>query len=247
VVVVALLVSSSVSLAAKTAPATVTWSPSISDYGDLAVGASASQAFTLANTGGKATRALTVTLTGAAAFAITADTCAGTALGPGKSCQVTVAYSPVASGDDSATLRVSGTKPAVSASVVVSGSAAAAGHIYWSNANIGTIRRADLDGSNPDQHVITGAYTNGLAVDVDHVYWTDSSSTIGRADLDGSNPDQTFITGVSSPLAMAVDADHIYWTNNAGGTIGRADLDGSNPDPSFIITDLVPYGIAVGN
>jgi hypothetical protein len=158
-VVVALLLSSSVSLAAKTSPAAIAWSPSVSggyDYGELEIGASASQTFTLTNTGGKATRALSVALTGADAFAIAADTCTGTALGPGKSCQVTVAYARLQSGDDSATLSVSGTKPAVSASLALSGSGAAVRHLYWTNYNSGTIGRADLDGSNPNHFIVTG-------------------------------------------------------------------------------------------
>lgn len=151
------------------------------DYGELEIGASASQTFTLTNTGGKATRALSVALTGADAFAITADTCTGTAIGPGKSCQVTVAYAPLQSGDDSATLSVSGTNSAVSASLALSGSGAAVRHLYWTNFSGGTIGRANLDGSNPNQNFITGA-TNpiGLAVDAGHIYWANTSGgTIG--------------------------------------------------------------------
>ena len=67
----------------------------------------------------------------------------------------------------------------------------------------GTIGRANLDGSGVDQSFITGAQV-GVAVDSQHVYWTNSSSdAIGRANLDGSGVDQSFITGAQ--VGVAVD------------------------------------------
>jgi virginiamycin B lyase len=71
-----------------------------------------------------------------------------------------------------------------------------------------TIGRANLDGSNPNQSFIGGAFTPfGVAVDGNFVYWANQNSgTIGRANLDGSNPNQSFIGGASGPKGVAVDA-----------------------------------------
>src|SRR5690242_16642219 len=75
----------------------LTWSPTTSSgtfaYNPpvVTVGSSKSQTFTLKNAGGVATSMLTITLTGSAAFSIPSggNGCAGTSLGPNKTCQVT--------------------------------------------------------------------------------------------------------------------------------------------------------------
>jgi hypothetical protein len=103
------------------------WSPSGHDYGTIGAGTTAAQEFTLTNSGGSASGALTIALSGSgsAAFSITADACTGTALGKGKSCAVTVEYAPTTAGQsDTATLTASGKKPSVSASVTLTGSGA---------------------------------------------------------------------------------------------------------------------------
>ena len=38
-----------------------------------------------------------------------------------------------------------------------------------------------------------------MAVDGQHIYWTNADGTIGRANLDGSGVNQSFITGASDP------------------------------------------------
>ena len=85
-------------------PAALAFTPSIAGYppssglynfGTLDVGTTASQIFTLTNIGGTASGALTISLGAeAGVFTKTADTCTGISLGPGKSCSVTVQYSP---------------------------------------------------------------------------------------------------------------------------------------------------------
>ena len=94
------------------------------------------------------------------------------------------------------------------------GVAVDAGHIYWTNAGMGTIGRADLDGQNVNQSFITGVPdVFGVAVDAGHIYWTHAlTNTIGRADLDGQNANPSFITGAFTPFAVAVDAGHIFWS-----------------------------------
>ena len=111
---------------------------------------------------------LSVSLGGAAEFTITADACTGTALGPGKSCNVTVQYAPTTAGQNTATFAANGKKPPSSASITLTGTgvALAVRHIYWINNTTNTIGRADLDGSNQNQSFITGASgPYGVAVD----------------------------------------------------------------------------------
>src|SRR6185436_7776513 len=98
----------------------------------------------------------------------------------------------------------------------------------------GTIRRANLDGSNP-QAIVTGqAAPFGIAVDASHLYWTNSGDgTIWRANLDGTNA-QSIVQGEGqdSLFAVAVDASYLYWSDRSRptGAIRRADLvDGANP------------------
>lgn len=95
---------------ASSAPANLEWSPTTSsgeyDFGvlDAGAGATKSATFTLTNSGDRAPGTIMVSLP-QQAFTITADGCAETSLGPGRSCEVTVAYDPTESGEvDSATL-----------------------------------------------------------------------------------------------------------------------------------------------
>ena len=160
----------------------IAWSPVTSpgtfDYGAVNVGQAASQTFALTNSGGSATGMLRVSLGTATEFSVTADACTGVALGPRKSCNVTVQYAPTTAGQTTATLAANGIRPAASASITLTGTGAAVAvrHIYWTN-YFGTIGRADLDGSNPNQSFITGASgPYGLAVDAEHIYWTNANT-----------------------------------------------------------------------
>jgi hypothetical protein len=108
-------------------PPAIAFSPSSYDYGTIDAGTTASQTFTLTNSGGSATGALTVSLTGSAAFSVTADTCTATSLGPRKSCTVTVEYAPTTAGaSDSATLTASGNKRGATATASLTGASTAA-------------------------------------------------------------------------------------------------------------------------
>ena len=104
--VVVALGSAAGAAAAKPRPPVLAFSPAPYNYGQVAAGQAASQTFTLANTGGQATGRLRVTLTGAAAFTLTGETCHS--LGPGKRCTVTVRFAPAGSGTVTATLTAAG-------------------------------------------------------------------------------------------------------------------------------------------
>jgi virginiamycin B lyase len=119
--------------------------------------------------------------------------------------------------------------------------------VYWGQGV--SVARANLDGSDVKPNFVapSGA-AQGVAVDGQHVYWTDYfTNTIGRANLDGTGIDQAFIspaTAGSTPQGVAVDGQHIYWTD-ARGTIARANLDGSDVDQSFITGAYAGAGVAV--
>jgi virginiamycin B lyase len=123
---------------------------------------------------------------------------------------------------------------------------AAVQYIYWTNYS-GTIGRANIDGSNPNQNFIAGSFgLDGIAVDSSHIYWTnDREGSIGRANLDGSGANETFLSIGGQTEGVAVDATHIYWANRNGTTIGRANLDGTGPNASFINAGNAPQSIAV--
>lgn len=123
-VVVSVALMAAPSWASSASPSLV-WSPTTSsgiyNYGTLKAGESKEVTFTLENSGGKASGALTITPPGGSAFTTT-DNCTGKSLGPGKSCAVTVKYAPTASGEsDSATLTATGIT--ASASITLEGKA----------------------------------------------------------------------------------------------------------------------------
>ena len=115
---------------------------------------------------------------------------------------------------------------------------AAAGRIYWANAdtNNDTISYARLDGSGGGQLNTAGATVDwpiGLAIDAaaGRIYWTNYvGGTISYARLDGSGGGQLNTAGatVSAPVGMAIDAaaGRIYWAGQSG-PISYARLDGS--------------------
>ena len=115
---------------ARSALPSLVWSPTTSsgtyNYGTLNAGQAKEVTFTLENTGGKASGALTVTLPGSSAFSVTSDECTERSLGPNKSCTVTVKYAP-ASSDESDTATLTGTSKKTSASITLEGKSAAAG------------------------------------------------------------------------------------------------------------------------
>ena len=83
----------------------------------------------------------------------------------------------------------------------------APGHLYWANSGNGTIMEANLDGTNP-QTIVTGQSNPvGIAVDAQHLYWTNGGNglngTIVEANLDGTNP-QTIVTGQGLVGGIAV-------------------------------------------
>ena len=112
--------------------------------------------------------------------------------------------------------------------------------IYWSN---GTLRRVDLDGSNPASLLVTRGRHPDIALDLvgGKMYFTDSIlSKVQRADLDGSNAEDLITTGLFWPTGIALDLPNgkMYFTDDFASQIKRADLDGSNVESLLTFTGL---------
>lgn len=110
---------------AAPAPPTLVWSPGSFDFGTLnSPGDTSSQVFTLTNTSGGGSSALTITVAPAGTYSIKAgtDTCTGKSLGQNKSCTVTVIFTaPATVGRYPGTLTATGSKPNVTATASLTG------------------------------------------------------------------------------------------------------------------------------
>jgi hypothetical protein len=236
---------------AKAEPPVLAFSQSSHGYGSVTVGKKVSQVFTLTNSGGTASRALKLSLSGSGAFSITSDRCRGRSLGPLKSCTVAVSFAPAGAGPVTATLTATGGKRPVAATASLSGTGVVPGHLYWvaKNERGDYIDEVAMDGSN-QQTLIGALEIDGLAVSGSHMYWTEKGASadagvIIEAGLDGSDP-QTLVTGQDNPYGVVVYGSHIYWADESAGTIMEAGLDGSNAQA--LITGLSDvYNVAVNH
>ena len=89
----------------------------------------------------------------------------------------------------------------------------AGGKMYWTDDGIGTIQRANLDGTGVEDLFPVGGLVapHGIALDIaaGKMYWTDEDAvgdgTILRADLDGTNVEVLFGGGLDAPHGIALD------------------------------------------
>ena len=127
------------------------------------------------------------------------------------------------------------------------------GKLYWSLpfdvTPGGAIRRGNRDGSEPQDVVMGGAATVGIALDPAgrKLYWTEIfGGPIRRANLDGSDA-QDLVSGPPvrrGPIALDPVAGKMYWLAMPDGTvIYRANLDGSNVQP--LLSVAAGRGLAV--
>jgi hypothetical protein len=119
------------------------------------------------------------------------------------------------------------------------GVATDASHVYWVDPLLGTIGRADLDGSQASRELsFIDPGTTQCEIEVkEGVFETREEA--------------------SHPRYVAVDSEYVYWTNtgcsdefgplDGTGTIGRAKIDGTEVEPEFISGASNPQGIAVNS
>ncbi len=177
-------------------PPALSWTPSTGsasfDYATIDAGQTGVQTFTLRNSGGSATSALTVTRTGSNAFPITSDTCSGTSLGPRKTCTVTVQYAPTAAGQtDTATLTATWNRPAARASLTLNGASTAPAIV-----------------ENPYyRHAFTGAFGSDCSVGVDVTGLLPNTAYVFRVVRDdGVSFNQTHTTNSSGAFTLLAEA-----------------------------------------
>lgn len=126
-----------------------------------------------------------------------------------------------------------------------------AGHLYWTDAGAGIIRRAFLNGSDV-QTLLTGLGSpEGIAVDYvsRNIYYTDSKlDTLGVARFDGTSRKTLYNTDMLNPRAIVLDVSrgNMYWTdwNRNKPQIETARMDGTGRRV-LVRADLrLPNGLA---
>jgi hypothetical protein len=133
---------------------------------------------------------------------------------------------------------------------VADGLASDGTYLYFSRCDDNTIGRAELDGNDVEDSVISLAANScpqGLAVAGTHIYWTElGSGTIGRAGLNGREVDERWLSIHSrqGPFQVVADRAHVYWTwggvDGSPSYTGRADANRSHLDRRFLADSLYP-------
>ena len=195
------------------APANLTISPTSHDFGNIQTGTnSPSRAFTVTNSGGVPSGAISTSLNGADAgqFARSADNCDGQALAAGTSCTLSATFSPSSVGGKSASLQA-GASPGSTASAPLSGSGAA------SAANLQVGIRGDTDPHPPP------TYSSSVTLDVgDHPVDSELQTrvwikNVGAADAVISNSPAT-ITRTNTNVLIFTNSSTCNVANDFNGT-----------------------------
>jgi hypothetical protein len=253
---------------AGSGPAVLAFHPAPYDFGHVTVGERPERVLQLANTGGRASSALTVGVSGSPAFIITVDGCTGTSLGPGKSCTVTVRFTPAAVATVSAELTAVSKNRAAAATSALTGAgrrlgSSGPGHLYWTSLNQGSgygLNSMSLPEGTPTTVLSGLPGADLMTTDNTDLYWSSSvgvalvGQTISALPLPASTSSTpvTLVSGFSDPVGVAVDGGHIYWADLVAGTISvgtlvRAPNNGVTvTDASFLFQGLGgPLGVAV--
>jgi hypothetical protein len=206
--------------------AEVAISPTSKDFGDRRVGSGPSSAvdFTVSNNGAAPLAVGTVSLAGddPNQFDITSDTCTGTSVAPGASCDIGVAFDPSTAGDLSASLRVPTNDPNVpvtTAGLEGRGITAAAA-IAPRSADFGT---ADV-GKQGDSKTFTVTSVGEAPLDVSRVQLTGADA--GQFSITGTD-----CNGATLPLGGTCEAT-VDFAPTVGGDL-RSELEVVADDPGL--------------
>ncbi|MBY0310913.1 MAG: hypothetical protein K2W85_02470 [Phycisphaerales bacterium] len=111
---------------------------------------------------------------------------------------------------------------------------AVGGKVYWINAFLNTLERANLNGTQRET-VIASANASDLAVHAGKLYWTDTQANrIRRSALDGSQQEEFIVATAPQGLDIDAASSTIVWTNTSDRTIWRSPL--GAPAPQLFAT-----------
>lgn len=128
--------------------------------------------------------------------------------------------------------------------------------MYWSEWGTSkSIKRAEMDGSRPQQLIATKGYANHLSLDYERrrLYWTEINpltleGAIVSSDLNGNDEHFIIRDKKLKPVGLTMSNDYIYWSNNITGEILRLKINDKNAANRYVvhrntyrITDLLVY------
>jgi hypothetical protein len=210
------------------------------DYGIVPIGSHSDQTFTLTNTGGTATAALSVSLKGSSAFTRVADTCSSASLGPAKRCTITVRYLPTAATLATATLTATSVKPAATASVTLNGTGGFVDvAISPSTYDFGSASGSQAFTATNNGNIPTAAYTFGAPTD-EHFGVTGSNTCTGAALAPGGSC--SFTVAFTPPTCAAEPA--LYLDSVSLGGYASVAIKGEQPQcrPHLTLAAYDPPG-----
>ncbi len=115
------------------------------------------------------------------------------------------------------------TAPFIASTREITGIVSDGRYLYWSRW-AGNIWRANLDGSDAEQLIVTPSGTGSLATDGTYFYWSvPNEPRISRARVDGSDVEADFVLLEDGawPAGVTTDGSYVYWTDNGLSRIGR--------------------------
>ncbi len=129
-------------------------------------------------------------------------------------------------------------------------------NVYFTIIDQGAGMEVPLDGGTAIPLASNQEDPNGIAVDRQHIFWTDTTGNkvmrlqktaapntpVVIADLGALDGGMRPFGG--GPYGIAIDSNYVYWTNNSGGQVMMVSIDGGTPT---VIADgqEAPLGIAV--
>ena len=118
--------------------------------------------------------------------------------------------------------------------------------LYWT-ASSGKIKRANLDGSSPENVMQNLSDPMDIGLAGGNAYWTEGTGSVRFVNLKGQKVVRDISTGPGIPGSLAIGGGKVYWTEKTGergGTINSANLNGSGVK-QLASPMSVPMGIAV--
>jgi hypothetical protein len=103
-----------------------------------------------------------------------------------------------------------------------------AAHVYWTDVNDDTVKRAGLSGGGPENVATNQTSPTGIAVDELGAYWLNYGDGSVNRGLPGQNPTQITI-GPTGAVALAKDATDLFWiTDDSSGNVLTAPRSGAS-------------------